>query len=95
MHRRTVGVLFGFSFSSVPLVCSFAFQFTTLFSVCQFGYGGKQRGKAFTTKIAAALLKNGKAKVKGLRSLRTGNPYDGTIVLADTGGKYVNYRIEK
>lgn len=21
--------------------------------------------------------------------------YDGTIVLADTGGKYVNYRIEK
>ena len=55
----------------------------------------EQRGKAFTTKIAAALLKNGKAKVKGLRSLRTGNPYDGTIVLADTGGKYVNYRIEK
>src|SRR5699024_9929740 len=24
-------------------VCSFAFQFTTLFSVCQFGYGGKAR----------------------------------------------------
>ena len=55
----------------------------------------EQRGKAFTTKIAAALLKNGKAKVKGLRSLRTGKTYDGTIVLADTGGKYVNYRIEK
>ena len=55
----------------------------------------EQRGKAFTTKIAAALLKNGKAKVKGLRSLRTGKSYDGTIVLADTGGKYVNYRIEK
>ena len=55
----------------------------------------EQRGKVFTSKIAAALLKDGKAKVKGLRSLRTGKPYDGTIVLADTGGKYVNYRIEK
>ena len=53
----------------------------------------EQRGKVFTSKIAAALLKDGKAKVKGLRSLRTGKTYDGTIVLADTGGKYVNYRI--
>ena len=55
----------------------------------------EQRGKVFTTKIAAALLKDGKAKVKRLRSLRTGKTYDGTIVLADTGGKYVNYHIEK
>lgn len=55
----------------------------------------EQRGKVLTAKIAAALLKNGKAKVKGLRSLRTGKTYDGTIVLADTSGKYVNYRIEK
>ena len=55
----------------------------------------EQRGKSFTAKIAAALLKDGKVKVKGLRSLRTGKLYDGTIVLADTGGKYVNYRIEK
>ena len=55
----------------------------------------EQRGKNFTAKIASALLKDGKVKVKGLRSLRTGKPYDGTIVLADTGGKYVNYRIEK
>lgn len=55
----------------------------------------EQRGKVFTSKIAAALLKDGKAKVKGLRSLRTGKTYDGTIFLADTGGKYVNYRIEK
>ena len=55
----------------------------------------EQRGKTFTSKIAAALLKDGKAKVKGLRSLRTGKTYEGTIVLADTGGKYVNYRIEK
>ena len=55
----------------------------------------EQRGKVFTFKIAAALLKDGKTKVKGLRSLRTGKTHDGTIVLADTGGKYVNYRIEK
>ena len=55
----------------------------------------EQRGKVFTAKIAAALLKDGKAKVKGLRSLRTGKTYDGTIVLADTGEKYVNYRVEK
>ena len=50
---------------------------------------------AANIKIAAALLKDGKAKVKRLRSLRTGKTYDGTIVLADTGGKYVNYHIEK
>ena len=55
----------------------------------------EQRGKVFTSQIAAELLKDGKAKVKGLRSLRTGKTYEGTIVLADTGGKYVNYRIEK
>ena len=55
----------------------------------------EQRGKVFTSKIAAALLKDGRAKVKELRSLRTRKTYDGTIVLADTGGKYVNYRIEK
>ena len=55
----------------------------------------EERGKTFTPKIAAALLKDGKAKVKGLRSLRTGKTYDGTIVLADTGGKYVNYRVGK
>ena len=31
---------------------------------------------------------------KKLYSPKTGKTYDGTIVLADTGGKYVNYRIE-
>ena len=55
----------------------------------------EERGKAFTPKIAAALLKDGKAKVKGLRSMKTGKTYDGTVLLADTGGKYVNYRVEK
>ena len=54
----------------------------------------EERKVAFTTKIAAALLKSGKANVKGLYSPKTGKTYDGSIVLADTGGKYVNYRIE-
>ena len=54
----------------------------------------EQRKKAFTPKIAAALLKNGKAKVKGLYSEKTGKTYDATVLLADTGGKYINYRVE-
>ena len=55
----------------------------------------EERRKVFTPKIAAALLKDGKAKVKGLRSMKTGKTYDGTVLLADTGGKYINYRVEK
>ena len=55
----------------------------------------EQRKKAFTPKIAAALLKNGKAKVKGLYSEKTGKTYDATVLLSDTGGKYVNYRVER
>ena len=54
----------------------------------------EERKTAFTPKIAAALLKSGKAKVKGLYSPKTGKTYDGTVLLADTGGKYVNYRVE-
>ena len=55
----------------------------------------EERKKAFTPKIAASLLKSGKAKVKGLYSVKTGKTYDGTVLLIDTGGKYVNYRIER
>ena len=55
----------------------------------------EQRKKAFTPKIAAALLKDGKAKVKGLYSEKTGKTYDATVLLADMGGKYVNYRVER
>ena len=33
--------------------------------------------------------------IKGLYSVKTGKTYDGTVLLADTGGKYVNYRIER
>ena len=54
----------------------------------------EERKVTFSVKIAAALLKSGKANVKGLYSPKTGKTYDGTVVLADTGGKYVNYKIE-
>ena len=53
----------------------------------------EERKVSFTPKIAAALLKSGKVNVKKLYSPKTGKTYDGTIVLADTGGKYVNYRV--
>ena len=55
----------------------------------------ESRRSVFSKKIAAALLKDGKAKVKGLYSERTGKTYDGTVLLCDTGEKYVNYRIEQ
>lgn len=55
----------------------------------------EERKVKFTPKIAAELLEDGKAKVKKLYSPKTGKTYDGTVLLSDTGGKYVNYRIEK
>lgn len=51
------------------------------------------RKVTFSEKIAADLLKRGKAKVKKLYSPKTGKTYDGTVLLADTGGKYVNYKV--
>ena len=41
----------------------------------------ESRRTVFSKKIAAALLKDGKAKVKGLYSERTGKTYDGTVLL--------------
>ena len=55
----------------------------------------EQRKKTFTKQIAAALLKDGRAKVKGMYSTKTGKTFDGVVLLADTGGKYVNYRVEQ
>ena len=53
----------------------------------------EERKTAFTPKIAAALLKSGKVKIKKLYSPKTGKTYEGTVLLADTGGKYVNYKV--
>ena len=54
----------------------------------------EERKVTFSPKIASALLKDGKAAVKKLYSPKTGKTYEGTVLLADTGGKYVNYRVE-
>jgi len=52
------------------------------------------RKKELTKATAAELLKNGKAKITGLYSEKKNKTYDAVILLADTGGKYVNYRFE-
>jgi DNA topoisomerase-3 len=54
----------------------------------------ESRKKELTKKIAAALLKDGRATVKGLYSEKTVKTFDAVVLLADTGGKYVNYRFE-
>ena len=52
------------------------------------------RKKELTKPIATELLKTGKVKIKGMYSEKTGKTYDAVILLADTGGKYVNYRFD-
>jgi DNA topoisomerase-3 len=52
----------------------------------------ERRKKELTKAVAASLLKDGKASVKGLYSEKSGKTYDAVILLSDTGGKYVNYR---
>lgn len=54
----------------------------------------EDRKITFTPKIASALLKDKKVKVKNIYSHKTGKTYDGNVVLCDTKDKYVNYRIE-
>lgn len=54
----------------------------------------KSKRKELTKKAAAALLKDGKVKMTGLYSEKKGILYDATIVMEDTGGKYVNFRLE-
>ena len=44
--------------------------------------------------MAEALLKEGHVAVSGLYSEKTGKTYDATVVLDDTGGKYVNFKLE-
>jgi DNA topoisomerase-3 len=54
-----------------------------------------EKKKELTTEIAAALLSDGKANVTGLYSERLNKTYDAVVLLADTGEKYVNYRLGK
>ena len=50
--------------------------------------------KTLTREIAAALLKEGNIQMKSLYSPKTQKIYDAKIVMEDTGGKYVNFRLE-
>ena len=50
--------------------------------------------KELTAAIASTLLKEGRAFVKGLYSPKTGKTYDAAIVLDDSGGQYVNFKLE-
>jgi len=52
------------------------------------------RKKELTKPIAAELLKSGKAKMTSLYSEKKDKNFDAVILLADTGGKYVNYRFD-
>lgn len=54
----------------------------------------QSKRKELTKKVAAALLKTGKVKMSGLFSEKKGILYDATIVMEDTGGKYVNFKLE-
>ena len=50
--------------------------------------------KELTRKLAAGLLKHGRVHMKDLFSEKKGVLYDATVVLDDTGGKYVRYKLE-
>ena len=54
----------------------------------------ESKRKELTKKVAAALLKDGRVRMTGLFSEKKGILYDATIVLDDTGGKYVNFKLE-
>lgn len=50
--------------------------------------------KSITKSVAAALLKEGRISMSGLYSENTGKTYDAEVILDDTGGKYVNFKLE-
>ncbi|MFR1908659.1 MAG: DNA topoisomerase [Faecalibacterium sp.] len=52
------------------------------------------RRKEMTPKMAADLLKKGRTSVKGMWSEKKGSTYDAVVILDDTGGKYVNFKLE-
>lgn len=50
--------------------------------------------KTLTKAVATVLLKKGKVKLTGCFSEKTGKTYDAIVLLDDTGGKYVNFKME-
>ena len=55
-------------------------------------FSGKK--KSITKSVAAALLKEGRVSMSGLYSEKMGKTYDAVVLLDDTGGKYVNFKLE-
>ena len=52
------------------------------------------RKKELTKKMATDLLKKGRTNVKGMWSEKKQATYDATVILDDTGGKYINFKLE-
>lgn len=50
--------------------------------------------KKLTPELAAALLKDGRAKLPGCYSEKTQKTYDAVVVLDDDGGRFVNFKLE-
>ena len=52
------------------------------------------RKKELTKKMATDLLKKGRINVKGMWSEKKQAAYDAAVILDDTGGKYINFKLE-
>lgn len=52
------------------------------------------RRKELTKKMVVDFLTKGKTKVKGLYSEKKDKTYDAIILMEDTGGKYINFKME-
>ena len=52
------------------------------------------RKKELTKKMATDLLKKGRTNVKGMWSEKKQAAYDAAVILNDTGGKYINFKLE-
>ena len=52
------------------------------------------RKKELTKKMATDLLKKGRTNVKGMWSEKKQATYDAAVILNDTGGKYINFKLE-
>ena len=52
------------------------------------------RKKELTKKMATDLLKKGRTNVKGMWSEKKQTAYDAAVILDDTGGKYINFKLE-
>ena len=50
--------------------------------------------KELTKKTVAALLKDGRVRMTGLFSEKKGVTYDATVVMEDTGDKFVHFKLE-